>query len=158
MLADEASCVEKHEFLSLTLQYFNSHAVIIAERTVSTIFVPNTLAETLRDVIKKLVIELGLAMESCHGQGYDGANNMSGCKTGVATRFLEDYLDMWAQHCMAHCLNFVLETVIEHIPEMADCLGNTKIFYCILSASLKWVEKFEQRQKEGVKYLDSIWK
>ena len=34
--------------------------------------------------------QMGLTLELCLGQVYDGANNMSGKHTGVATWFLED--------------------------------------------------------------------
>jgi hypothetical protein len=52
--------------------------------------------------------ELGLNIENCVGQGYDGASAMSGHKSGVQVLIREKASAAVYVHCASHCLNLVL--------------------------------------------------
>ena len=49
----------------------------------------NIRADTIEAVIKDMFTRLGLSFSNCRGQCYDGASNMLGSKSGVATRILQ---------------------------------------------------------------------
>ena len=69
------------------------HAVLrellteVREDPIGLFKVPNTTAEMLFGVIKDVLIRCSLPLALCRGQAYDGASNIQGIRSGVATRF-----------------------------------------------------------------------
>ena len=63
---------------------------------------------TLSDAIKDVVLRMNLNLSRCRGQCYDGASNMSGCRSGVAARLLADEKRAIYTHCYAHALNLAV--------------------------------------------------
>ena len=61
--------------------------------------------QAIATLIKKVVQKLGLSMDYCKGQCYDGAGNMSGPCNGAAAIVRRQYPKAIYTHCMAHCLN-----------------------------------------------------
>ena len=45
----------------------------------------STTSESIIRTIEDILLRLSLQLNNCHGQCYDGASAMSGCRTGVAT-------------------------------------------------------------------------
>ena len=64
----------------------------------------NTLVATIEDVL----LLMGLKLPQCHGQCYDGAFNMIGCKNGVATQLLAKEKRAVLTHCYGHALNLAV--------------------------------------------------
>ena len=62
----------------------------IHEDPLEMIQVPETSALTLTDAIKDCLVRFSLPVGQCRGQAYDGASNMSGYLSGVATRIQND--------------------------------------------------------------------
>lgn len=52
--------------------------------------VPDNKAETLFKVIQDILIRCNLPLALCRGQAYEGAGNIQGSRSGVATRILEE--------------------------------------------------------------------
>ena len=52
--------------------------------------------------LKDKVAELGLEMQNCRGQGYDGAGNMADKCIGAATLISKEYPAALYVHCAAH--------------------------------------------------------
>ena len=75
ILADEASAVSNKEQMSLILRYLDS----------------NLTGEHLSKTILKEIETLGLSMDDCRGQGYDGAGAMAGSEKGVASCISQRY-------------------------------------------------------------------
>ncbi len=96
------------EQLNLSIRWVGAD-YIVREDTVGLFRVPDTKAETLFRVIKDLLIRCNLPISLCRGQAYDGASNMLGRKTGVATRFKDENPAAIAVHCCAHSLNLCLQ-------------------------------------------------
>ena len=48
---------------------------------------------------------MGLDMQNCRGQAYDGAAAMSGAVNGAAARIRSLHPLAIYQHCRSHCLN-----------------------------------------------------
>ena len=59
------------------------------------------VADTIKDELRSL----GLDLDQCRGQAYDGAGNMSGRYIGTAKPFQDDYPLALYVHCASHRLN-----------------------------------------------------
>ncbi len=84
IIADEATDVIHTEQLNLSIRWVNDNYEV-HEDPIGLCRVPDTKAETLFKVIKDLLIRCNLPLALCRGQAYDGAANMQGRRTGVAT-------------------------------------------------------------------------
>ena len=52
-----------------------------------------------------VLLRLNLSLSNCHGQCYDGASNMSGKRSGVATQLRKEEPRALYTHCYGHALN-----------------------------------------------------
>ena len=64
--------------------YFN-----IIEELVALLKLARVRAVDIADAITETLTNLGLSLDGLRGQGYDGASNMSGAKSGVQARIWE---------------------------------------------------------------------
>ena len=108
IIADEATDVVSSEQLNLTIRWV-SNSYEVHENPVGLFRVPDTTAETLFTVIKDMLIRCSLPLSLCRGQAYDGASNMQGRRSGVATRFRNEQPAAIPVHCFAHSLNLCLQ-------------------------------------------------
>ncbi|GAA0172419.1 hypothetical protein LIER_41332 [Lithospermum erythrorhizon] len=80
--------------MTVVLRYVNEGG-FIQERLLDLIHVRNTTAETLKGAIFFLLNEHGLSVHNIHGQGYDGASNMSAAReVGTVHDFFENKLPL----------------------------------------------------------------
>ena len=107
IIADEATDINQAEQLNLSIRWvddeYEAH-----EDPIGLFRVPDTKAETLFKVIKDLPIRCDLPLALCRVQAYDGASNMHGRRTGVATRVRNEQPAALPVHCCAHSLNLCL--------------------------------------------------
>ena len=87
VIANEATDIYNTEQLNLSIQWVDNN-FDVHEEPVGLFRVPNTADGTLFEVVKDLFTRCNLPFNMCRGQAYDGAANMQGKRTGVATRFL----------------------------------------------------------------------
>ena len=105
VLADEACDVSNKEQMPLVLRFIDTNAdiredfikFILCENGVSGKAIANSIITEIR--------ELGLDMENCRGQRYDGAGNMAGKYQGAAARIRREYELSIYVHCASHRLN-----------------------------------------------------
>ena len=57
--------------------------------------------------------KMGLNLDYLKGQGYDGANNMSGKISGVQAKGQELHHLVMCTHCSSHVLNLVISSASE---------------------------------------------
>ena len=69
--------------------------------------------EHLSNTILKEIESLGLSMDDCRGQGYDGAGAMAGSGKGVASRISQRYPNAVYIHCYSHILNLCVMKCIK---------------------------------------------
>ena len=69
---------------------FVDHEDVIGVYNVGT-----TDAKTLAAAIKDVLLRMGLSIDFCRSQCYDGAANMTGSKSGVATLLLNNHELSW---------------------------------------------------------------
>ena len=65
----------------------------------------NIKSGTTVRVIKDIMVRLNIQIENCRGQTYDGASNILGKKSGVATQILSGQPKAVVTHCQGHSLS-----------------------------------------------------
>ena len=87
--------------------------------------VDNIAADTLTRVLEDVLIRLSIPIANCWGQCYDGASNMMGAKSGVATQILKKAPLAFPIHCFAHALNLSVNDMIKEIPFFENIMSTT---------------------------------
>ena len=82
--------------------------------------VPKTDSCTLTSCIKDCLIRFSLPISQCRGQAYDGASNMQGHISGVATQIQNTEPSAIRVHFLAHCTNLCLQTMGSVIRDALD--------------------------------------
>ena len=104
IIADEYTDTANLEQVSICLRWIdnqlNSH-----EDFLGYYHIPNIDSETIESVLKDALIRLQLSLNECRGQCYDGASNMLGKKSGVATRIQNTQPKAFPTHCHCHSLS-----------------------------------------------------
>lgn len=78
--------------------------------------------EAIKNLILKTVADLGLSMNDCRGQCYDGAGNMAGHFNGVSALIKNQYEKAIYVHCMNHRLNLCVADTCS-IPLVRNMMG-----------------------------------
>ena len=128
ILADELRDISNQEQLGITIRWVDDQ-LEINEDFIGLINLTKADANSVKNVIKDILLRTSLPLSSCCGQGYtyDGASTMKGAKNGVAAQLCKEELRAIYVHCLAHCLNLVLQdtsracTIIRDVPEL--CMG-----------------------------------
>ena len=121
VIADEATDIVHAEQLNLSIRWVSDNYEA-HEDPVGLCRVPDTKAETLFQIIKDLLIRCNLPLALCRGQAYDGAANMQGRRTGVATRIKNEQPAALPVHCCAHSLNLCLQDAGRKLACLRDAL------------------------------------
>ena len=91
ILIDVATDCSFKEQVSICFRHVDTNTLEVHEEFVGLYETENTTAETLTKIIKDVVCRLGLDLNDCRGQGYDGASNTSGRLSGVQARISAEY-------------------------------------------------------------------
>lgn len=145
IIVDEATDVANREQLNLSIRWVNNDYEI-NEDPVGLYCLPNTKAETIHFVVLDILTRCSLSLEMCRGQAYDGASNMQGVRTGLATRIKKDYPAALSVHCLAHCLNLCLQEEGRKLPFIRDALDTVKEIAKLIKFSPKRSHLFSQKQ------------
>ena len=81
----------------------------------------NIKSDTIVHAIKDILLRSGLSLENCRRQTYDGASNMMGKKSGVATQIQKDQPKAIITHCHGHSLSLA----VKDLTSACDVLSNT---------------------------------
>ena len=92
----------------------------------------STTGEALYDLLKSVLSELTLCLHNLRAQCYDGAANMRGKYSGLATRVQAEEHRALYVHCHAHQLNLVLADACMNIKEVRNGLGTVSTLYIVL--------------------------
>lgn len=82
--------------------------------------VDSTDAGTLYQVIKDVLLRLNLSITKARGQCYDGAATMSGCRSRVAKKIMDDEPKAIYTHCYGHSLDLAISDTAKR----CDCINN----------------------------------
>ena len=70
--------------------------------------IPNISANMILSAIKDALLRLNIGLCRCRGQCYDGASNMSGCRSGVAKLINDMESRPLYTHCYGQSLNLAV--------------------------------------------------
>ena len=112
VLADEVKDASKKELLGASLRYLHDGNII--ERAIGFIELKEMSANSISSKLLELLEPFNLDPCKCVGQGYDGANVMSGKNGGVQALIKKaGYVNATYVHCASHRLNLVLSATAE---------------------------------------------
>ena len=70
-------------------------------------------ANVLTAVIKDIMLRLNLAISKLRGQCYNGCSTMSGARSGVEKRIMEEECRAVYTHCYGHSLNIAANNAVK---------------------------------------------
>ena len=88
-MADEVTDSSNREQFVLCLRWVNE-SFEVSKDLIGLYSVDNISSNTLHLTIKDVLLRLNLNVTNCRGQCYDGASNMVGIRSGVATMILKE--------------------------------------------------------------------
>lgn len=141
IMGDETTDISRKEQMSINFRVVDDD-LLIKEIFVGLYDVPATDSETLFKVIEDVLLRFQLKFESCRGQCYDGANNVSGSITGLQTRVRAVEPRALYTHCAGHNINLVAQDGMSKIPEVADLLSNIRELVTFIRGSAKRINIF----------------
>ncbi|XP_066265791.1 zinc finger MYM-type protein 1-like [Branchiostoma lanceolatum] len=121
LIADEATDVACNEQLNISVRYVD-YDYNVHEDSLGLYRLTSTDAATITAAIKDTLLRTGLPLKLCRGQAYDGAANMKGHRSGVATRIKTEEPAAVPVHCWAHSLNLCLQDTCRQIAVLRDAL------------------------------------
>ena len=153
IIADEATDVANREQLNLSIRWVSAEYEI-SEDPVGLYSLPNTKADTLYTVTTDILTRCSLSLSMCRGQAYDGASNMQGKRSGLATRIRGEVPAAIPVHCLGHCLNLCLQDAGRKLPCLRDALDLVREIVKLIKYSPKrahlFSEKLTQSEDPGV--------
>ena len=111
---------------------------------------------SLSTEIKNFIQSVGLRMEECCGQGYDGAGNMASKSSGVAARILQNYEKAVYIHCGSYILNLcvasacqieVIRNMMDNVRSVSDFFNNLQKKTLVLKEKIKKMYPESHHQK-----------
>ena len=106
--------------LTICIRYVCPMTFEVFEDCVGLYATDRTDAASLTKLSKDVLLRLSLPLNRCRGQCFDGASNMSGRRSGVATRIQQEEPRALYVHCMGHSLNLAVQDTCRSIKVMAD--------------------------------------
>ena len=97
-------------------------------------------SDSIVHAIKDVLLRSNLSLQSCRGQTYDGASNMMGKKSGVATQIKKDQPKAIETHCHGHSLSLA----IKDLTSSCEILSNTMATVGEICVLVKYSPKREK--------------
>ena len=136
ILADEAADVSNKENLSLVIRFVDASRNIREEFVGFHLCDDGTSGEAVKEIILNGVSDLGLSMDDCRGQSYDGAGNMAGRYVGASTLIQNNFKKAIYVHCMSHRLNLCVADTCS-LPLVRNMMGTVRKLSSFFSNSPK---------------------
>ncbi|CAH1994168.1 unnamed protein product [Acanthoscelides obtectus] len=145
IILDTTQDLSKIDQLSVVFRYISvtenddnvPKEIKICESFLGFIAVTDCSAAGLKTAFLNLTKEYGIDLTKCRGQGYDGANVMSGIYGGLQTLIKEHAPNADYVHCAAHALNLVLNDAARHVREISTFFDNLEKVYTFFGNSIK---------------------
>lgn len=99
-------------------------------------------AATLFAILKDIVCRFNLLTHTCHGQCYDGAENMRGQHNGLQALMQQEESRALYVHCVVHVLNLVLQDSSHKVNTCRDFFSIVSELISFVTSSPKHVGLF----------------
>ena len=146
-MADEVTDSSNKEQFVVCLRWVD-HDLVTHEELVGLYAVDNITSETLVNFLKDVLLRMGLSVQNCRRQCYDGPNNMVGCKSGVATQIQKKEPRAILTHCYGHTLQLAVGDMVREVMNLRDALDTTSEISKLLKNSPKRDRMFEKLKAE----------
>ena len=97
----------------------------------------NIRSSTIVNAIKDVLHIFNLNLEDCRGQTYDGANNMFGQHSGVATQILAEEPKAVVTHCHGHSLSLFVKSLTSNCNILKDTMSTAGEICVLVKCSPK---------------------
>ena len=148
IIADETRDISGKEQLALSIRWV-TESYQIHEDLIGLACVEATNAASLKSVICDCLTRCGLSLSNCCGQAYDGAANMSGRLSGVATRIQQDEPKALYVHCTAHSVNLCMQECAKQCKVIRDALSLVNEICNFIKLSPKRLALFDNMQESS---------
>lgn len=148
IMIDETTDLSNTEQMVCCLRYVDDD-LEVHEEVIGLYSLDSTSAEMITATIEDILLRLNLRIDNCRGQCYDGASNMSGAKSGVASRLTTLEAKAVYTHCYGHALNLAAQDAIRRLKIMGDALDTVYEITKLIKKSPKRDALF-QKVKEDV--------
>ena len=148
IMVDETTDAGNEEQVVLVFRWLDAN-LTVHEEFVGLYKTDSIDAKSLLAIIKDVLVQLGLSIENCHGQCYDGASTMSGLKSGVAKMITDEEPHAVFTHCYGHALNLAVGDTVKQCSIIKSALD----MVCQISRLIKNSPKRDasfQRLKESM--------
>ena len=131
ILADEATDQSNKEQMPVVLRFVDDKYQIREEFATFIYCNKGISGADISAYIKKELIELGLDLTRCRGQGFDGAGNVAGKYNGAARLFQNEYPLAAFVHCASHRLNLCVakSCSIQMVKNMMNIVKEVSDFF-----------------------------
>lgn len=147
IMADETTDSSNNEQL-VTVFRCVDESLQVHEEFVGLYQLDETNAETIVKVLKDVVLSLSLDLTKLRGQCYDGASTMSGAKSGVAKRILDEVPTAFYTHCYGHALNLAASDTIKKLRMLKNAMDTTHEITKLIKFSPKRDAAFQKLKGE----------
>ena len=146
VMADEAADISNKENVSVVIRVLDTNKTIREEFIGFHLCEEGLTGEAIKDIITSAVADLGLMMEDCRGQCYDGAGNMAGRLNGASSLITAEYKNAIYVHCMNHKLNLciadtcqlpIIRNMMDTVHKISDFFNNSPKQQQLLLAKIK---------------------
>ena len=144
VMADESTDIASKEELSVCARWLHQNKPV--EHFLGIIQAKETNAEAIAGYISHFLQSRGIAFEKMHGLGFDGANTMSGHRTGVHTRLRLHAPSALYMHCRCHLLQLAAVNAAGEHAEVKRVLGTLLTIWKAFHYSPKKAEKLKEIQ------------
>ena len=97
----------------------------------------NIRSSTIVNAVKDILSRSNLNLEDCCGQTYDGASNMLGQYSGVATKILAEGPKAVITHCHGHSPSLSVKSLTSNCNILKDTMSTTGKIYIVVKYSPK---------------------
>ena len=120
-------CDEGTDCSNLEQLSFNTHIaddeLEVHEDFLGFYEIENIKSDTIVSAIKDVLLRFNLSLDLCRGQIYDGASNMVGKKSGVATQISKIQPKALLTHCYGHSLSLAVKDLTSNCKILGDTMG-----------------------------------
>ncbi|XP_054263675.1 52 kDa repressor of the inhibitor of the protein kinase-like [Macrosteles quadrilineatus] len=150
IMADETTDMSTKEQLSICIRYLDKVKFEIKEDFLMFLNVVDLTGEGISKKILETLCSLGIDINDCRGQAYDGCSNMSGRFSGVQARIKTIQPLAVYCHCASHKLNLVISKACS-IPQIRNAVGVVSSVSNYFRDSAKRLHSLEAEMGEDFK-------
>ena len=151
---DEARDEGNKEQMSICCHYLDCSGII--EQFLGFVELKYLGAQSLANTIKEFLDRIGLDVQYCVSQSFNGASVMSGKFNGLQAKIRQMAKNPCPyMHCYVHRVNLVLADVSKNVQEVHDVIGILEPIYAFQSSSTlrHSIFSYQVETKTGIKHL-----